>query len=332
MKIQFIKIDDITPEQWSDLVKESSTANFFQTRKCYDFFDSLSFMEAFVFGVEEDNILKGVVVGYIQKDGGKIKQFLSRRAIITGGPMFADDISDEAISQLLLNTKKQLKRKVIYIETRNFNDYSKYKDTFDKCGFEYVAHLNFHVDCSSIEVFNKNLSRNIKRNVKSAIGEGVKILTDVTLSDVNEFYNILYDAYYNKIKSPIFPLSFFQELYNQPFVKYIIIKREEEIIGGMCLLFDARTVYAYYACGKDDIYRKCYPSTVANYQSILYATENNFRRFDFMGAGKPNEEYGVRDFKAKFGGELVEHGRFLCVVNALLYNLGKQGIKLLKKI
>lgn len=30
-----------------------------------------------------------------------------------------------------------------------------------------------------------------------------------------------------------------------------------------------------------------------------------------MGAGVPNDGgYGVRDFKAKFGGELVEYGRF----------------------
>ena len=51
-----------------------------------------------------------------------------------------------------------------------------------------------------------------------------------------------------------------------------------------------------------------------------------------MGAGKPDDGYGVRDFKAKFGGQLVEHGRFLHVMNPLLYNIGKLGVKLLKKV
>jgi lipid II:glycine glycyltransferase (peptidoglycan interpeptide bridge formation enzyme) len=50
-----------------------------------------------------------------------------------------------------------------------------------------------------------------------------------------------------------------------------------------------------------------------------------------MGAGKPEETYGVRDFKARFGGELVEHGRYLCVRKPLLYWLGKMGVKLMKK-
>ena len=50
-----------------------------------------------------------------------------------------------------------------------------------------------------------------------------------------------------------------------------------------------------------------------------------------MGAGKPNESYGVRDFKAKFGGQLVEHGRFLLILNHVLYQIGKIGVSLMKK-
>jgi lipid II:glycine glycyltransferase (peptidoglycan interpeptide bridge formation enzyme) len=49
-----------------------------------------------------------------------------------------------------------------------------------------------------------------------------------------------------------------------------------------------------------------------------------------MGAGKPDEPYGVRDFKAEFGGELVERGRFLCIRKPLLYKIGTLGVKWLK--
>jgi len=50
-----------------------------------------------------------------------------------------------------------------------------------------------------------------------------------------------------------------------------------------------------------------------------------------MGAGKPDEGYGVRDFKAKFGGELVEHGRFIHINQPVLYTIGKQAVKFLKR-
>lgn len=32
--------------------------------------------------------------------------------------------------------------------------------------------------------------------------------------------------------------------------------------------------------------------------------------YDFGGAGWPNEDYGPRHFKKKFGGELVRFGRY----------------------
>ena len=51
-----------------------------------------------------------------------------------------------------------------------------------------------------------------------------------------------------------------------------------------------------------------------------------------MGAGSPGDGgYGVRDFKAKFGGELVEYGRFRYVANKPLYALGKWAVNLMKK-
>ena len=55
-------------------------------------------------------------------------------------------------------------------------------------------------------------------------------------------------------------------------------------------------------------------------------------RFDMMGAGKPDDGgYGVRDFKLKFGGELVEFGRNIHVCNRLLFSIGKLGVKIMKK-
>ena len=65
---------------------------------------------------------------------------------------------------------------------------------------------------------------------------------------------------------------------------------------------------------------------------IKFAIENNLKMVDFMGAGKPNEDYGVRDFKLQFGGELVEHGRYNNIFNPSLYKIGVLGIKIMSKI
>ena len=70
-----VEFKDIVPSKWESLVKASSVATWFQTKEAFDFFDSLSFLKAFAFGVERDGRLVGVVVGFIQKDGGKVMIF-----------------------------------------------------------------------------------------------------------------------------------------------------------------------------------------------------------------------------------------------------------------
>ncbi|MCF7859876.1 MAG: peptidoglycan bridge formation glycyltransferase FemA/FemB family protein, partial [Candidatus Cloacimonetes bacterium] len=91
------------------------------------------------------------------------------------------------------------------------------------------------------------------------------------------------------------------------------------------------TIYELYVCGEDGKYKDVYPSVLATYAALDYGLKNNLKYFDFLGAGKPNEDYGVREFKKKFGGELVNYGRFKLILNKPLYKIGELGIKLLKK-
>ena len=71
---------------------ESKFASFFQSIECYKFYAAQECFEPFIFGVEEQGVLKGVIVGYIQKEKGALKGYLSRRAIINAGPLLAKDI------------------------------------------------------------------------------------------------------------------------------------------------------------------------------------------------------------------------------------------------
>ena len=62
-------------------------------------------------------------------------------------------------------------------------------------------------------------------------------------------------------------------------------------------------IYDIYGCGEDGKYKDVYPSVLANWAALEYGLKNGLKYFDFLGAGKPNEDYGVREFKSKFGGE-----------------------------
>lgn len=344
--------NDIDRAEWSALVKASATGTWFQTPEAYEFFASMpELFKPFVVGMTCDPAgaqaqLRGVCVGYVTVEKSAFKQFLTRRAIIIGGPCLADDATNEEVSLLLSTLRQQLSTGAnapIYIECRNFNDYSRWKDAFTAAGFEYKPHLNFHVDTSSVEVAEANLGKSRKRDIRTTIREGVSVVPigDLKLEigdlereqKIQEFYAILENLYKTKVKTPLFPVEFFLELSKHKDARFLLTELNGKIIGGtVCVAQEGKCLYEWFACGEDGVYPHVFPSCYATYAGIKYAAEHMIPRFDMMGAGKPDEAYGVRDFKAKFGGKEVEHGRFLCVTKPLLYKIGTIGVKILKKL
>ena len=388
--VKILTYEQIDQHQWQELVQSSATATWFQTPEAYKFYASVEEMLPFAVGVVESQecdseamgyetsetessvhtpSLKGVCVGYITKETNTIKQYLTCRAIIIGGPLLAEDISATALAELLnavaqckvesvkcndmenssadpnastpytlhptqteASTPYTLHPTPIYIESRNFHDYSKWRNIFEANGFAYQPHLNFHVDTSSIEVVDKNLGKSRKRDIRTTIRDGVTPVYQPTIEQVKQYYQILQNLYATKVKTPLFSWNFFEQLHRTEHARFILTEYQGRIIGGtVCVELPNRALYEWFACGEDGVYDHIYPSCYATYLGIKYAAESGCQIFDMMGAGKPEEAYGVRDFKAKFGGELVEHGRFLCVRKPLLYWIGKTGVKLLKR-
>lgn len=326
-------VSEIDVNQWDDLIKKSNVATWFQTKVAYKFYESLpNIMSPFVIALTKNNVLRGLVVGYITQEKNPIKQLLTRRAIIVGGPLLANDITNQEVELLMSATRKSLKGKAIYIETRNFNDYSAWKEGFIASGFEYVPHLNFHVDTTSKEIIEGNLSKSRKRDIRVSFRDGSVIVNNPTIKQVRSYYTILADLYKTKVKLPLFPLEFFEKLYELDSSRFLLVEYNGEIFGGtVCVCLQNKTMFEWFVCGKDGVVKNIFPSEVATYAGLQCSVDDNCAKFDMMGAGSPDVKYGVRDFKAKFGGQLVEYGRYLCLCNSLLYKLGKLGVKFLKK-
>ena len=354
---------EIDREAWSRLVQTSRNGTWFQLPEAYNFYASMpDLFRPFVVAVERVNelaverTLQGVCVGYVTWERSRLKQFFTGRAIIQGGPCLADDATVEEVTALMKAVTGYGIRdtgKPIYIETRNFNDYSRWRSAFEAAGFSYQSHLNFHVDCTDKQKMWERLSDNRKRQIRRAdLGYqnlDFKFLDDiVTEDDVREWYDILQELYRTKVKTPLWPVEFFVQAYKQGVGQFILIRHEGKIIGGSMVvrkpthgpslkggeMEKARendVVYEWYECGMNAEYKEQYPSVMATWAGMLYAHEQGCARYDMMGAGVPGVPYGVRDFKAEFGGTQVEHGRWLYVAKPLLYTIGKTCVRLLKR-
>jgi len=316
---------------WEELIENNPYASPFQTPEFFDFFNRVPGYSADAFALEESGRLIAFSVVTVQKEPG-LKAFFSRRGIIYGGPLFDPDHPGD-LSELIKQIQKFYKKKVIYIEVRNCFNYSPFKSIYTEQGWKYEPWLNFHLQTTDKAMMESAMSNSRLRQINMAIKNGAVWKEADKIEDIQSFYKILASLYKKKVRKPLMKWDFFKEFFEQKTGKYFMVYFQEKVIGGiMCPILPARAIYEFYICGLDKDYKDQYPSVMATWAAMDYAGQNGIPLFDFMGAGSPDEQYGVREFKTRFGGELVEYGRYLKVLDPFLYETGKFTLKLISKI
>ena len=263
------------------------------------------------------------------------------------------------LHMLLEELIRQVKNHSIFIQFRNFNSQEENKALFSKYSFHHRDRLNLIVDTTSRETVIKNMSASRWRQIRKGLGVGrvdketrrqgeegkrgdeyAKITEPENIDQVRDFYDILFNLYKYKVKKPLPAWDFFEQFYHISRESRLgiirLVQYKGKIIGGILSpVTPGKTIYEWYVCGLDQQYKEVHPSVLATWAAIEYAVENDIPRFDFMGVGIPEREYGVREFKSRFGGEQLNFGRFARVNNRIFYFAAETGynlLALLKKI
>lgn len=323
-------------KEWDTLLNQHTRHNPFQTRNMYHMYSQAKdFTPYFCIAQHQDtNKIAGGFLFVIQKSKVPLLGNFLSRALIVGGPLIPKH--GRAILEGLLSVySKFVRGKIIYSEIRNLHQWQHFYDTFFRHGFAYEPHLNYQIDLQ-VDDIKQHFSASKKRQIRKAEKNGAKIIKNPNLEQVKDFYHILKSLYANKINKPLPDWSFFQAYYHEFVQKdkgiYLLIAYQDKIIGGIMMPFcNNKSAFEWYIAGKDQDYKQLYPSVMATWAGICYAHENNFQYFDFMGAGKPNQPYGVREFKSRFGGKLLNYGRFYKQHKPLIYFCLKIYLKLRNK-
>lgn len=261
------------------------------------------------------------------------------RTVVYGGPLLAEGSQrtrEEVLQGLLSGLQERVARRSLFSQFRNLCDVSDYKEGFAKQGFRWHDRLNLLVDTSSREKAWMGMSNSRRRQVKKSLAGGAKVVLHPTASQVDAFYDILHDLYAKKVRKPLPSRTFFQALLalsspSAPACRIILVTYNGRVIGGIVSpVLQGKAMYEWYVCGLDREYREkdVYPSVLATWAALEQASENGVPMFDFMGLGKPQEKYGVRDFKARFGGRWVNFGRFSRVNKRLPFTLAELAFNL----
>ena len=331
---RFDQLDDTFPAKLETFVHRHPHGNFFQSPGFFQFLESVEDHRPFqLIATNPSGDITGSLLGVVQTNGSGIKSWMSRRMIVWGGPLIAPREDPSTAAALLHHFKKLASRLAIYVEFRNFFDTSDLQPVFQEAGFAYHPHLNYLVKTDEEGAVRKRMSSSRWRQIKSSRKAGAEIAEAASEQEVLDFYAILSDLYQIKVKKPLAGPEFFLAFWRSGLGKFFLIKREEEVLGGIvCPVFQDKVIYEWYVCGKDGQEKGLHPSVLATWAPIEYGCGTGLEHFDFMGAGKPDDDYGVREFKARFGGEEVAYGRYHLILNKPLYEAGKLGLSLYQKM
>jgi len=332
-KTNYTVTDKPSRESWADFVFKHPCGNIFQTPQMFDVYQSTPNNNAGVLALQNDGgeIVALMVYTFISEPG--IKRFFSTRSVVSGGPLILENNIEYATLLLSEYNKRVSKTDVIYTEIRNLYDTGALLPAFNSGKFIYEDHLTIHMDLTrSMEQLENALHRGRSSNIKRAIKKGVVTRDIFTPEDITAAYHLIKDTY-ERINLPSPHPELFLNAADslKGHIKFFAAFLNDKLIGCRVYLIYKDMVYDWYAAG-DREFSGYHPSDLLPWKGMLWAKENGIKIYDFAGAGKPGKEYTVRDYKLKFGGALINLGRYQHIHKELLYRIGVLGLKVYKYV
>lgn len=322
----------IDRKEWERFVFGHPQGNVFQTPQMYAVYRATKNYLPVVVACYRKDELAGILLAVVQKEYQGLLGKLSARSIIWGGPLA---YSKDVIFNLLKQYDKNIRKKVIYSQFRNLAVQNlDQREPFLLNGFLYENHLNIQVDLTiGLDEFWSGIKNSRKRGINKAKKQGFHFEIPNNQTYLDSFYELLKKTY-RSVKLPYPDKQFFALLNSElaNFVKWFVLRKDEEPIIVMVVLAYKGVLRPFYiGCTKDNDLLKLRPTDYFHYLVMRWGIENGFNTYDWMGAGKPNEEYGVREFKLQYGGTLIEMGRFEKIHKPLTMKLAKIGFKCWQK-
>ena len=318
-----------------NFVRQHPNSNFFQSRFAFDTFKQTKYYEPLLILAIKNDAIIGSVIGTIIREGNGLKGLVSRRCIVWGGPLVKNN--DIVVYKALVEKlSKVVSNRTIYTQFRNLSLLSKPEvNCFKQLNFNYYAHLDILHDLTiPIEKQWMKIHNGRRKNIKRAINRGLIFREINNKTGVDQSYELIKQTY-RRIKLPLADKSFFDvfftKLVDKGILKIFAAYSEDVIVSARLVLCYNSTIYDWYS-GTNDNYLDKYPNDFMPWKIMEWGTKNGFKKFTFGGAGKPDKPYGVRDYKLKYGGKLVEYGRFEKTNNKLLFAVGKIGLELYKAL
>lgn len=330
-----VKIVRTLPEEeWCRFVEEHPQGNVFHTPEMFQVFSRAKGHQPDLWAATEDGrVLALLLPVRITLMNGLLRYFTAR-AVVYGSVLCAPGTKgQEALAMLLRTYERQVKGSPLFTELRNLSDLNSIQSILQDNDFIHEGHLNFLVDIGlPVDKVWSNIRKSARKKIKKALKKKQLGVIEVhNHSQVTTCCSI-FQKTYATAHVPLADRSLFEAvldiLYPKGMAKFLLGRVEDTYVAASAALLYKDVIYGWYR-GFNRAYSSYLPNDLMVWYILKWGAENGYRVFDFGGAGKPDEDYGPRGFKAKFGGTLVNYGRNICIHHPHLLRFSRWGYQLL---
>jgi len=324
-------VQQLDEHLWREFVDNHPQGNVFHTPEMFEVFDKAEGHRPMMWAAVDGDgrplaLLPAVQITLM---GGLLHR-LTTRAVAYGGILCAPGPEGtDALSALLEVYRREGTDGALFTELRNLSDVSGLQPALKESNFVYEDHLDYLIDLDrSPDDLLSSIGRRTRKNIRRGLRRGDVIMEEVKGQEgVDTCYDMLRRTY-SSADVPLADKSLFEAtfdvLYPKNMVRFTVARVDQAIVAISVELLYRDVVYGWYG-GLDREYGAYVPNELLMWHILEWSIENDYKVYDFGGAGKPDEEYGPRKFKAKFRGDLVCYGRNTCIHAPALLQLSQWG-------
>jgi hypothetical protein len=303
-----ISIVNALPEaEWRQFVERHPQGNIFHTPEMIEVFSRVPGHKPAVWAVVADDgrplaLLPHVKIALMN---GPLRRFTTR-TVGYGSVLAAPGAQGrEALACLLRAYNHETAGSVLFTELRNLSNLDDLQPVLVGHGFRFEEHLNYLIDLNRPEdVVYRGITKSGRQTIRTSLNKGTQIEEVTDRQAVGVAYRLL-EKVYSRARVPLASRALFEAAFDvlaaRGMLKIFLARAGPHPIGACLVLAYKDRLIDWYA-GTDRAFAAYGPMELLIWHAIRWGQANGFCVFDFGGAGRPNEDYGPRKFKAKFGG------------------------------
>jgi lipid II:glycine glycyltransferase (peptidoglycan interpeptide bridge formation enzyme) len=299
-------------QDWDAYVRQHPKGSVFHTSAMIRAVSATSGLDSHAYAaLDDDGKIVAMLVSCHVKTLSRFAA-MSSRAVQFAEPLCdRSEIGVVALTQLISMHAKHMCSRSLLSEVRAICEPCYEKIALTRSGYEHRDYINYVVDTSKdTETLWSNVNKRMRQKIRGTIRKGVVVRDDTSIEGVERLYRLL-RASYGRAKIPLRGQDLFENVleYLPPeWVRLRTAFQDEMPIASIISLVYGDRVFSWY--GGTLRLNGLSPFACIVWDDIAWASENGYAHYDFGGAGWPHENYGPREFKARFGGEQVRYGRY----------------------